>query len=134
MPAAVQRRAEGHLTRALSVPTVGTMIRKPRLVRRVLAPWLAALMTSLSVLVPLLDAGERPDGPVVEAEHHAPDCVRGHDHTICLQLGANRALPDARRTGPLPSGGVHGLEVPRRSELPVPDAVYTTRSRAPPLA
>lgn len=123
-----------HLTRALSDPTVGTMIRETRLVRRVLAPWLATLMTSLSVLVPLLDAVERPDGTVIEAEHHARDCFRGHDHTICLQLGADRGLAEGGRAGPMPGGDVYGLAHPHRFHLPARGAVAPTRSRAPPLA
>lgn len=122
------------MTRGPSGPTVGTMIRKTRIAHRILAPCLAALMTSLSVFVPLLDASERPDGPFIEAEHHAPDCLPGHDHTICLQLGADRALPEGGRAAAMPAGDVHGLGFPDRSTLPQPGAVAPIRSRAPPLA
>src|SRR5688572_18874947 len=59
---------------------------------RVLATALAVLLISQSFVLPLLDRGESGQGTVIESEHDASLCVRGHDHTICNQYGAGRPL------------------------------------------
>jgi len=63
----------------------------------------ATLMVSLGVAVPMLDASDTFTGPNVEAEHHGSSCAL-HDHSICMQVGANLALAvDLPTTAPLPS-------------------------------
>lgn len=52
----------------------------------------SAVVLALSVVVPTLDSGADFAGPGIESEHHASTCVVVHDHTICTQVSANRAL------------------------------------------
>ena len=54
---------------------------------------LAALSLWTGLVVPILDAEEWNHGTVVESAHDPDQCVRGHDHTICTQVVASRALP-----------------------------------------
>lgn len=69
------------------------MLIRIRSLRHVLAPYLAALVVTVGVVVPLLDTGRAVHGPVVESEHQPGTCMVGvHDHTICTQVGANHAL------------------------------------------
>ncbi|HZD04973.1 MAG TPA: hypothetical protein VE173_08640, partial [Longimicrobiales bacterium] len=88
-----------------------------------------ALMAALSVVVPMLDAGDAFRGPGIESEHHASTCVVVHDHTICTQVSANRALtthappprrpatelvlPDPVSAAPPPAGRLAGTRLPR---------------------
>ena len=68
--------------------------------RRTCATSVATVLVVLSVLVPLLDRGERVGRPTLESEHDAATCVRGHDHTVCTQFGSNHhILNDAPRHG-----------------------------------
>jgi len=101
--------------------------------RRTCAPVLATLLVTLSVLVPLLDRGERVGRPTWEAEHDAATCVRGHDHTICTQFRANHpVLSDAPRHGTVPPAVV-ALR-PLVDEIVIVLASSTPHhSRAPPL-
>src|SRR5687768_4439463 len=74
------------------------MNHRSGLLRRVLTPWLATLSLWASVAVPILDAEEWNHGAVVESAHDPSRCVPGHDHSICTQVVASRALPaDAPR-------------------------------------
>ena len=57
-----------------------------------LAPVLATFTLVTSVLVPVLDAGERHVGAILESEHDPATCVWGHDHGLCTQVGASRSL------------------------------------------
>jgi hypothetical protein len=61
-------------------------------VRRLFGPLLAALLVTQSVVIPLLDSGQRTTVPVLETEHSASACVHGHDHTVCTQYGSNRQV------------------------------------------
>lgn len=98
-----------------------------------MAPLTATVIVALSVVVPLLDGGWQSPVPVLESEHDT-HCVVGHDHTICTQATANRALPGVGNADPPPlasewSVGTAPVDVshPRTS----PEG---HRSRAPPLA
>ena len=62
-------------------------------------------MVVLGVAVPLLDSAGGERGPVIETEHHAT-CVRGHDHTICTQMGSNLQLPAEADADERPRQGV----------------------------
>ena len=107
--------------------------KRPLTVQRVLAPVLATLLMVLSVAVPVLDAGEKGPGAVVESEHNPSTCVRGHDHTICTQLGASHGYTsEAPRHG----GGFTRPAIPR--PLAIDDAAPSPafrdhHSRAPPV-
>jgi hypothetical protein len=103
-------------------------------VRRSLGAALAALMMSQSVAIPLLDRADRVGVPVVESEHNASTCVRGHDHTICTQFSANRQIStDAPRHGGLSreTAASIGVDHEVATWLAAPT---TERTRAPPLA
>ena len=66
------------------------MFRRIRLARALLAPILGAVLLLQGLLVPMLDANEGRR-PVLESKH-AASCLPGHDHSICIQVGANQAL------------------------------------------
>lgn len=75
------------------------MTPQDTLLGRCFATALIALMLTLSAVVPVMDRGEFSSGPVAESEHVAAECFRGHDHSICTQVGANQAVatPDSGR-------------------------------------
>jgi hypothetical protein len=103
-----------------------------RRTRRFVAPLTATLLTFLSVAVPLLDRPQADSGAVIESEHHTGTCVRGHDHTICAQAGANLSLPAAMAT-PTPASHLVSTRAPRlRQLLPETAKSFDNRSRAPP--
>lgn len=58
---------------------------------------MATLTLALSVAVPLLERADLSLDPVAESAHEPGTCAKGHDHTICTQVGANVALT----SGPL---------------------------------
>ena len=108
------------------------MSRRVRCARALVAPILGAVLLLQGLLVPMLDAndGQRP---VLESEH-AATCIPGHDHTICVQVGANQALS---------SGEVrlHGTDLALTERLPsAPPAVHAAvpvfvhSPRGPPIA
>ena len=66
------------------------MLRPGRRLRARLSPFLGALLLLEALLVPALEI-EGTRRAVLESEHNDVTCVVGHDHTICLQVGANRA-------------------------------------------
>jgi hypothetical protein len=102
-------------------------------VRRRCAPVLAVVLVALSVLVPLLDRGERIGGYAFESEHDAATCVRVHDHTVCTQFGANHSIAsEAPRRGTLSHEAVVSGALADR--LPAPQDLHTSQlSRAPPV-
>jgi hypothetical protein len=51
-----------------------------------------AFLLLQSLLVPMLETAEGARRVVLESEHSAASCVVGHDHSICIQAGANRTL------------------------------------------
>jgi hypothetical protein len=59
------------------------------MMRRAFSAWLTALLLIVSVVVPALDRGGLSNETVLESEHSAASCLRGHDHTICTQVEAN---------------------------------------------
>ena len=59
------------------------------MMRRAFSAWLTALLLVVSVVVPALDRGGFSNETVLESEHSAASCLRGHDHTICTQVEAN---------------------------------------------
>lgn len=116
------------------LPVVGdSTIVATRTLRRALSPLLAVLLLGSGVVAPALERGGA-QGPALEADHHASTCVRGHDHTICTQLGANRLAPTDAVKAPEPAPAVELS----RSDLAGLEATRTPlshlRARAPPAA
>ena len=67
------------------------MNRERTISRRCLATALAAVMLTLSIVMPVLDRGDIADEPVAESEHVPAECLQGHDHSICTLVGSNHA-------------------------------------------
>jgi hypothetical protein len=103
-------------------------------IRRTIAAGFAALMVCQSVAVPLLDRAERLGGPVLESEHSASSCVKGHDHTVCTQFSANHQIPSE---APRHSRTAREIATFSREsgEIAITRASHSTQhSRAPPSA
>jgi hypothetical protein len=47
------------------------------------------LFLTLSVAVPLMERDDLLSQKIVESEHNPLQCQRGHDHTVCTQVGTN---------------------------------------------
>jgi hypothetical protein len=110
------------------------MNRGDAILRRCFATALAALMVTLSVVMPVLDRVDVSPYPVAETEHTPTECLEGHDHLICGQIGANHA---AAASDP---GRHHGHRIerlvtwqlgPGATQALLPEA---NPSRAPPKA
>lgn len=105
-----------------------------KLVRKSVSVWLAALMLSLSVAVPVLERADLVHAPVAESQHAPGSCPSAHDHTVCTQVGANLS---ATASGDAPGlteilGTVSApVMAPRVAQSPLPEG---HPSRAPPLA
>ena len=103
-------------------------------VRRTLWSLAGAVLLLQGLLVPMLEATGDARKVVLESEHSAASCVIGHDHSICIQAGANRAV--------LTSAIRHHLSVPALSfaatvgptELHSVTPPPANRTRAPPSA
>jgi hypothetical protein len=68
------------------------MVRFHRPLRACAAAFAGAILLLQGLLVPSLEADGSTRRAVLESEHSDATCVVGHDHTICLQVGANRAV------------------------------------------
>lgn len=102
-------------------------------IRNALAPLLGGLLLASSVLVPLLDGGERAT-PALETEHHPATCVTGHDHTVCTQVGANLWTAASDRPEPAHRPRIIVLSPGASPDLPPRHHRTPVRSRAPPFA
>ncbi|NIP60981.1 MAG: hypothetical protein GWM92_21165 [Gemmatimonadetes bacterium] len=104
-----------------------------RRTRRILAPILGGLLLTTSVAVPLLDRTAAGPAAALETEHHAATCLRGHDHTICTQVGAN--LPATDGGHPIPDGEHlrRVLPVPAVAHAPSRSHPDPNPTRAPPF-
>ena len=83
-------------TSGVRISIMGIMLKSGRLARALLAPLVGAMLLLQGLLVPMLDGVESGRRPVFESEHDSAHCVGGHDHTICLQVGANQAVSSAQ--------------------------------------
>lgn len=104
-----------------------------RRTRRILAPLLGGLLLVTSVAVPLLDRTASGPAAALETEHHAATCVRGHDHTICTQVGANLPVMDGGHPRPPGERLRRFLAVPAIAHAPTRSEADPNPSRAPPL-
>lgn len=101
--------------------------------RRALSPLLAVLVIGSGLVAPVLDGGGA-HGAALEAEHHPSACVRGHDHTVCTQLGANRLAPAEGAETPAWDSTLE-LAAPDPTALPsTPSFLAHRHARAPPAA
>ena len=84
--------------------------------------------------MPMLGRADSSRSAVLESEHSDAACVVGHDHSICIQVGANRAASATRIRPQSPvltlAGSVHG----RVFELPSAAPERGHQPRGPPLA
>lgn len=102
---------------------------------RIFAPLLAAVCFTSTVVPQLLDAADANHGPVLESKHDAATCPRGHDHTLCTQVGANLGV-----TTETPQHGVATADRDEarrpgiRERIPRGPGYFPLGSRAPPLA
>lgn len=111
----------------------GTAILTAEVVRRALSPLLAVLILGTGVVAPALDRGG-VHGAALEAEHHPSACVRGHDHTICTQLGASRLAPAGGAETPT-SAPILAIPLPSVVGLPSQPTLFAHHhARAPPTA
>lgn len=62
-------------------------------IRRALGAPLSALMLLVGAAGPFLDVADLSPRTVVESRHDPASCSPAHDHTLCIQVGANHALP-----------------------------------------
>ncbi|MDP2955703.1 MAG: hypothetical protein Q8N53_04725 [Longimicrobiales bacterium] len=92
-------------------------------IRKALGAPMAALMLLMGVTGPLLDSADLGAGTVIEGEHNPSSCAPSHDHSACIQVGANHALT--------PSADVRILISPVRV---VPALGVVTAGRSPVLA
>ncbi len=94
---------------------------------------LVALLTVLSVAVPLLDRGGPRQESTVHAEHPLSTHPGAHDHTICIQHSANAWLaPDAVTAPHRPEEWLLPEEATAFPLVPTPYR-HARRSRAPPV-
>lgn len=111
-----------------------TDMQRNRTPRAVLSLLLGVLVLGQAVLTPLLERSEGGRRSVLESRHVAGSCVVGHDHTLCTQVGANRALSTDVVRLRLP---VVALSVSTRIEAPRLASASRDpghRPRAPPIA
>ena len=82
-------------TRAVGPGIIKVIQRSGRRLRAFLGPIMGAILLLQGLLVPMLDAGESVRQPAFESRHDTADCPVGHDHTLCVQVGANQAVSSA---------------------------------------
>lgn len=68
------------------------MNRTRDVARKLVSLGLAALLLTLSVVVPVMDRGEDFGNVAVESSHDPARCGHPHDHRICTQVGANLSI------------------------------------------
>lgn len=105
----------------------------PRSVRRVLSPLAGALLLLQAVVVPALEATDAGPRAVLESQHDA-SCLVGHDHSICTQTGANRALSARTVAHPFAVLSVAMATLLQPSHPPLRALERGGRPRAPPTA
>jgi hypothetical protein len=79
-------------TSRVLISIIRIMRRFDRRVRALLGPLVGAILLLQGLLVPMLDTGESNRRPAFHKEHDSAACLGGHDHTICIQVGANQAV------------------------------------------
>lgn len=93
-----------------------------RHMRAWVSPLLGGLLLLEALFLPGLERGEGTRRAVLESEHSTATCVVGHDHTICIQTGANRAAKSDVVSSQLPvvsPSTLHQGPATSRSTAPV---------------
>ena len=90
----------GLVDRFPGLPIRSRIMNRERMIsRRCLATALAAVMLTLSIVMPVLDRADITAEPVAESEHVPAECLQGHDHWICTLVGANHAAAASASSG-----------------------------------
>ena len=108
------------------------MRRNWRRIRRALGAPLSALMLFVGAAGPFLDAADLVAETRVEANRGHEPGASGHDHRLCIQVGANQAIPSHEGLGP-PGWSTRAADpgAPVPSGLPSREHATPT-ARAPP--
>jgi len=82
--------------------------------------------------MPVLDRADIAAEPVAESHHDPAECLQGHDHGICTQVGANHAAPTGTQPLRQPTEVARASEA-SRTQPPSPSLLAVGNpSRAPP--
>jgi hypothetical protein len=92
------------------------------------------VILSLSVGIPMLERADLTNTPVAESTHSPVDCPRGHDHTVCTQVGANLSIVVAGHAIPLAAPEFAAAPPTLGLETAAAGFDPGHRSRAPPHA
>jgi hypothetical protein len=95
---------------------------------------ITALMLTLSVAVPVLERAEVSNETVAESQHDPATCPRGHDHTVCAQIGASVSAPAESAAPPIAHTFLRFGAVASAHEAVTSAVPEGHPSRAPPLA
>jgi hypothetical protein len=110
------------------------MARSALSVRRGVSTLLSALLVWATVAAPMLERGTLlGGGRAVESQHDLAECPDGHDHRICTQIGANRALTAQISIERLDHFSVRVAPPSAAQSSPSGSALRGPHSRAPPL-
>lgn len=93
-----------------------------------------AVLLLQGLLVPMIESTDGGDKVVLESEHSAATCATGHDHSICVQAGSNRAVAAAAVRHHLPSLAVTFAAPSAPTHLPSVGTKRGNSPRAPPTA
>ena len=109
------------------------MIRQP-IGTRLVAPLLAALVVTVALAPPLLDAEENSHQTHVESEHDPATCAVLHDHTACSQLAKwFGGLSWTRNLLHRPDDEARARLTPRTAVRPPDRRALVPSPRGPPL-
>lgn len=108
------------------------MDRFRRRLRATVGTLASALLLAQLLLVPMLEGTGGGRKLVLESEHSAAACAMGHDHSICVQVGANRVLAGTSTALRLPVLRLASPASPHRVDFPPAAVARSDRTRAPP--
>jgi hypothetical protein len=93
-----------------------------------------AVLLLQGLLVPMLESTDDGAKVVLESDHSAATCAVGHDHSICVQSGSNRAVaaPPVQHHVPAFTVAFAALALPRLVHSVVSERGHSPR--APPVA
>jgi hypothetical protein len=110
------------------------MMRSRHPLRASLASLAGAILLLQGLLVPALEADGSTRRAVLESQHSAGNCVVGHDHTICLQVGANRSATPVGAHPPIPVVALVQAGPRSSAARPELELELTKHPRGPPSA
>lgn len=92
----------------------------------------SAILFAQVLLVPALDGADGGRKRVLESGHSAAACAVGHDHSICVQIDANRALSGGSAALRFPVLLLASPASPQPADVLPAAAARGDRTRAPP--